>query len=172
MSMCRVYLNRILRRLEPESPRSLLLYRHEVRSLIGEVLMEPKDLGSPGPYVPLFSQINLTNTSGRNSEVIIIIINNLKNCANFVEQKNAAASLPLVLYYDHRKPRSSQQRSQYFSRFGYQNSCRIREGRHRRCRKSERRSSSFGSGTCSCGSNTHSEASIAPGPFTESYYAW
>ena len=62
--MFKFYLVRILGNyVEPSGDRAdqqvlgpLLIYRQESRALIGEVLMSKKELGLPGPYIPVFYQ--------------------------------------------------------------------------------------------------------------------
>lgn len=61
MNLFKYYLGHILGNYEEEKSRQelcpLSLHRQQFRNLIGEILMQPADLGSPGPYIPLFYQI-------------------------------------------------------------------------------------------------------------------
>ena len=47
----------------------LLMYRQEVRTLVGRVLYPDNQLGPPGPYVPLFYQNSPPITAGKYAEV-------------------------------------------------------------------------------------------------------
>lgn len=66
--MFKLYLGRILgKNTDSGECYPLLLYHMELRALIGEVLMQPEELGPPGPYLPLFCQT--TNTAAKLVEV-------------------------------------------------------------------------------------------------------
>lgn len=70
MSLSKYYLGRVLanhmqKGNSTEQPPSgpLSLYNQQFRSLISEVLLQSKNLGSLGPYVPPFYWAGVTNAS-------------------------------------------------------------------------------------------------------------
>lgn len=42
----------------------MLLYQQHFRDLVGKTLMQMENLGDPGPYVPFFYQIGLSDLQG------------------------------------------------------------------------------------------------------------
>lgn len=69
MSLFKFYLGHILGSYNKEGSVQqlesgpLLLYQQQFRALIGEILMQSKNMGAPGPYIPLFYQIRLKDSS-------------------------------------------------------------------------------------------------------------
>ena len=107
MNLFKYYLGHILGNYEEEKSQRELeksqklcpmsLHRQQFRNLIGEILMQPVDLGSPGPYIPFFYLMDTTRQLGEVAAshhfVFFAIIFFLP------ESSHAAASLPFVLCY-------------------------------------------------------------------------
>lgn len=78
MGILKFYLGRILgaymeQGLEATTKSGpLLLYGH-FRVLVGDVLVQPENLGPPGPFIPSFYQISLFNAA----KEVLCCINNL-----------------------------------------------------------------------------------------------
>ena len=85
ISMFKFYLARVLGNyVEPSGGGAdqqelgpLLLYRQESRSLVGKVLMSKKNLGPPGPYIPVFYQNSPPIIAGVNAKVSMTAVCNI-----------------------------------------------------------------------------------------------
>ena len=75
LHMFKLYLARILGTcpkdysLEATKSGPLKLYQHEPRTALGRVLTSAPDLGSPGPYIPVFYQESPPIEPGPGSDV-------------------------------------------------------------------------------------------------------
>lgn len=74
MSVFKLYLGHILGEYDQHDKQAalsgpLLLYHHQPRTQIGEVLMATKGLGSPAPYIPTFYWKYFSTTTTANHEV-------------------------------------------------------------------------------------------------------
>ena len=76
--MFKLYLARILgtcpKDYSDEATKSgpLELYQHEPRTALGRVLTSAPDLGSPGPYIPVFYQESPPIKPGSSSDVSVV----------------------------------------------------------------------------------------------------
>lgn len=96
MSVFKLYLGRILGsyREEVDSVSGpLCYYQQHFRSLIGKVLIQPDNLGQPGPYIPLFYQLGLQGATKIFAEVRMRIMRACSHCCYLVGQSSYESPL-------------------------------------------------------------------------------